>query len=165
MTATMLKGTYRIMAVDASDMPSAVLVEIHSSAMGDGSTTAPTDAQQMPKVNYVDYPITQDNKFQIWFKPDATVTEAASGNAITEVLRVPVTWRNKEKKQSFQKTLTSGDFTEKRASAASQVWTAGSWYLIKSLTLPAQQALKLGLASFVDNRVDPAILIHRQCVT
>lgn len=165
MTATVLKGTYRLMVVDASDMPTAVLLETHSSAHGDSSATAPTDAQVMAKVEFVDFPIREDNKFQIMFKPDATVTEAGSANAIAESIRIPVTWMNKEKGQSFKKTLTAGDFTEKRASAASQVWTAGQWYLIKSLTLPAQQALKLGLQTFVDNRVDPAILIHRQVVT
>lgn len=153
------------MVVDASDMPTAVLLETHSSAHGDGSTTAPTDAQQMMKAEFVDFPIRQDNKFQIWFKPDATVTEAGSGNAITESIRVPVTWMNKEKGQAFKKTLTAGDFTEKRASAANQVWTASVWYLVKSLTMPAQQAIKLGLQSYVDNRVDPALLIHRQVVT
>ena len=153
------------MVVDASDMPTAVLTEIHSSAMGDSSTTAPTDAQVMPKVEFVDFPVTQDNKFTIWFKPDTTVTEHSTGNAITESIRVPVTWKKKEKNQTFKKTLTAADFTEKRAAAASQVWTAGAWYLIKSITMPAQQALKLGLASYVDNHVDPAILIHRQVVT
>lgn len=165
MTATMLKGTYRVLVNDASDMPKAVLTEIHSSAMGDGSTTAPTDAQVMPKVEFVNFPLRQDDKLVIMFKPDATVTEAGSGNAITESIRVPVTWRNHSTGQSFKKTLTAADFTEKRASAASQVWTAAQWYQIKSLTIPAQQGVKLGLQSFVDNRVDPAILIHRQVVT
>jgi hypothetical protein len=165
MAQTMLKGTYRIMVIDASDMPTAVLTEIHSSAMGDGSTTAPTDAQLMPKTDFVDFAVTEDNKLTIWYKPDALITEAASGNAIAEVIRIPVTWRNKAKGQQFKKTLTASDFTECRAAAVSQKWEAGSWYQVKKLTIPAQQALKLGLATFVDNRVDPAILIHRQCVT
>lgn len=165
MANTVLKGTYRIQVVDASDMPTAVLTEIHSSAMGDGSTTAPTDAQLMPKVEFVDFPLRQDDKLTVWFKPDTSVTEASSANAITESIRIPVTWRNHAKGQAFKKTLTAADFTEKRASAASQVWSAGQWYQIKSLTVPAQQGVKLGLQSFVDNRVDPAILIHRYCVT
>jgi hypothetical protein len=140
------------------------IVEFHSSAMGDGSTTAPTDPQQMPKLKKMvadNQALAQDEKLKILFKPDATLTEAASGNAITEVIRVPVTFLNLRQGNGFERTLTANDFTEMRPSAASQVWTAAQWYEIKSMIIKAQTQLKTGIVP-LDVRVDSAFLIHRQ---
>ncbi|MDD2326174.1 MAG: hypothetical protein PHW63_09285 [Alphaproteobacteria bacterium] len=163
-TATMFKGTYRLVHTDASDMVLKTIVEFHSSSMGDGSTTAPTDPQVMPKLKRMvadNMALAQDEKLKILYKPDATQTEAATGNSITEVIRVPVTFLNVRQGNAFERTLTAGDFTEMRASAASQVWTAGQWYEIKSMTVKAQTQIKTGVIP-LDVRVDSAFLIHRQ---
>lgn len=166
MPAAMMKGTYRLVHTDASDMVIKTIVEFHSSAMGDGSTTAPSDPQVMPKLKRMGSDreaICQDEKLKILFKPDATLTEAASANAITEVIRVPVTFLNLRQMNAFERTLTAADFTEVKASAASQVWTAGQWFEIKTLTVKAQTQLKTGVIP-LDVRVDSAFLIHRQYV-
>lgn len=165
MAQTMITGTYRLVHRDNNDNTLAEIVEKHSSEFG-GSTGSPqTDPQKLPKVKKELSPIIQeDDKLVIMLKPDTTRTEAATSSAATNTVRIPVTIRNLRTGVVFEKTLVTGDFTDRRPYANSQIWTSGVWYDIFSLTLGAQLQMKIG-HRIQDARVDGALNIQKDVTT
>lgn len=165
MAQTMLTGTYRLVHRDNNDNTLAEILEKHSSEFGGTTGTPQTDPQKMPKVKKELSPIIQeDDKFVIMFKPDATVTEHSTSTAATNTVRIPVTVKNLRTGVVFEKTLVTGDFTDRRPKANSQIWTSGVWYDIFSLTLGAQLQMKIG-HRIQDARVDGALNLQKDVTT
>lgn len=164
MSNTTLKGTYRIVHVDANDNTIAELLEKHSSEFGDGPTPT-SDAQQLPKVKKeLSTILKEDDKLVIAFRPDETITEASAGMAHIKTYRIPVTFRNIRTGVVYEKTLVPFDFTSLRDPSASLKWEAGIRYNIDEYKIPAQSELKLG-HKVQDVRVDSAINLHYVVVT
>ena len=154
-----MKGMYRIVHRDANENTIAELLEKHSSEYGDADAVE-TDPQKMVKVKKgLSTIMREDDILAIQHMPDATITEAATGNAHTLILRIPVTFRNTRTRVVYEKTLVLKDFIRRNASAVSKVWTAGEWYDIAFYKVPAQSELKHG-HSIQDVRVDSAENIY-----
>jgi hypothetical protein len=160
----MLTGTYRLVHRDNNDNTLAELLEKHSSEFGGTVGTPNTDPQKMPKVKPTTRSIREDDKLVIMFKPDTTVTEHTTSTAATNTVRVPVRIKNLRSNFAFEKTLTTIDFTDRRAYANSQAWTANVWYDIFSLTLGAQLEMRLG-HGIQDARVDSALNLQKDVTT
>lgn len=164
MAQTMLTGAYRLIHRDNNDNSLGEILEISHLQFG-GAVGAPrTDPSLMPKVKKTNRIIMQDDKLVIAFKPDTTVTEHTTSTAATNTVMIPVTIRNIRTRNVYEKTLTKTDFTDKRAYANSQPWTAAVWYDIFSLILGAQLELKVG-HGLQDVRVDGAINIQKDVTT
>lgn len=165
MAQTMLTGTYRLVHRDNNDNTLAEILEKHSSEFGGAVGSPQTDPQKMPKVKKHLSPLIQeDDKFVVMFKPDTTVTEHSTSSAATNTVRIPVTVKNLRTGVVYEKTLVVGDFTDRRPYANSQIWTAGVWYDIFSLTLGAQLQMKVG-HNIQDNRVDSALNLQKDVTT
>jgi len=165
MAQTMLTGHYRLVHRDNNDNTLAEIVEKHSSEFG-GSTGAPqSDPNKLPKIKKELSPIIQeDDKLVIMFKPDTTVTEKSTSSAATDTVRIPITVRNLRTGVVYEKTLVVADFTDRRPYAGSQIWAAGVWYDIFSLTLGAQLQMKLG-HRVQDPQVDSALNLQKDVTT
>lgn len=165
MAQTMIPGQYRITHVDANDNVLNTIVEKHSTEFGGSVGSPATDPQVMPKVKKEMSPVLkEDDKLIIQLKPTTTVTEHSTSSAAANTVRVPVTFKNLRTGNSFEKTLTTADFTDKRAYANSQAWTSGYWYTIYEYTVPAQSALKVG-HRVQDARVDSALNLQKDVTT
>lgn len=165
MAQTMLTGTYRLVHRDNNDNNLATILEKHSSEFGGVTGTPQSDPQKMPKVKKELSPlIREDDKFVLQFKPDTTVTEHTTSTAATNTVRVPATIKNLRTGFVFEKTLVTGDFTDRRPYANSQAWTSGVWYDIYSLTLGAQLQMKIG-HKIQDARVDGALNLQKDVTT
>jgi hypothetical protein len=151
--------------MDANDNVLATILEKHSSEFGGVTGTPQSDPQKMPKVKKEYSPIlNEDEKLVIQLKPDTTVTEHTTSTAATNTVRIPVTYRNVRIGNAFEKTLVVADFTDRRAYANSQAWTAGVWYDIFRYTLPAQSQIKVG-HRVQDERVDSALNLQKDVTT
>lgn len=161
----MLTGTYRLVHRDNNDNTLAEIVEKHSSEFGGVTGTPMADPLKMPKVKKGYSPlIREDDKFVIMFKPDTTVTEHTTSGAAVNTVRIPVTVKNLRTGVVFEKTLTKVDLTDRRPYANSQVWTAGFWYDVFSLTLGAQLQMKIG-HNVQDVQTDSALNLQKDVVT
>jgi len=152
MANTMLTGNYRIRFTNANLMPLAVVAEENSSTFGGAVGSPNTDPTVMPTFNQAVSPIyAHDDRIEITFRPDSTVTEV-TGGAGTYTLRLPVTWKDTRTGLKYKKMMTFTDFTLDRTNAT-QAWTAGQEYLVMHYTIPQQTELKLG-QPIIDVRVD-----------
>jgi hypothetical protein len=151
--------------MDANDNVLATILEKHSSEFGGVAGTPQSDPQKMPKVKKEQSPVLrEDEKLVIQVKPDTTVTEHTTSTAASNTVRVPVTLFNMRIGNAFEKTLVVADFTDRRAYANSQAWTAGVWYDIFRYTLPAQMKMKVG-HRIQDARVDGALNLQKDVTT
>ena len=165
MAQTMLTGTYRIVHRDNNDNTLAEIIEKHSSEFGGATGSPQTDPQKLPKVKKHLSPVVQeDDKLVVMFKPDTTRTEAAVSSAATNSVRLPVTVKNLRTGVVFEKTLTASDFEDRKPYANGQVWSAGVWYDVFSLTLGAQLQMKVG-HTVQDARVDSALNLQKDVTT
>lgn len=165
MTQTMQVGTYRLVHRDNNDNTLAEILEKHSTEFGGVLGTPQADPQKMPKVKKALSPkIQEDDKLVIMFKPSTALTEHTTSTAAVDTIRIPVTIKNRRSGVVYEKTLISSDFTDRRAYTNSQVWTAGVWYDIFSLTLGAQLEMKVGHA-IQDVRVDSALNLQKDSTT
>ena len=155
-----IEGMYRIMHVDANDIPLSVVMEKHSSEFLGVTGTPEADAQKMPKFKKPSSPIlNEDEKLVLAFKPDEATTQASSAAAIVRFYRVPVTFHNMRSGNAFEKTLTANDFNNIEEAAVDKVWPANQWVYLDEYILPAQSQMVLG-HSIQDVRVDSAIRLQ-----
>jgi hypothetical protein len=165
MAQTMQVGTYRLVHRDNNDNTLAEILEKHSTEFGGVAGTPQSDPQKMPKVKKDLSPlIREDDKLVIMFKPSTTLTEHTTSTAAVDTIRIPVTIKNRRSGVVYEKTLISGDFTDRRGYANSQIWTSGVWYDTFSLTLGAQLELKVG-HRVQDVRVDSALNLQKDSTT
>lgn len=165
MTATMQVGQYRLVMRDNNDNSLGEILEVSHLQFGGVLGTPQADPQKLPSVFKDNFHILQENdKLVIQFKPTTTLTEHSTAAAAANTVMVPVTIRNLRTGNIYRKTLVASDFTDKRAYANSQVWTAGIWYDIWSLTLGAQLQLKVGM-DIQDNRVDSKLNLQKDSTT
>jgi hypothetical protein len=165
MAQTMLQGKYRLVHRDNRDNNLGEILEIHSQSFGGVTGTPQSDPQRMPKVkkNHA-HILSQDDKLVIMFQPSTTVTEHTTSTAAANTVKVPVTVNNLRSGFVYETELTVSDFTDKRAYANSQPWTAGTWYDIWSMTIGAQLAIKVGVG-LQDVRVDGALNLQKDVTT
>jgi len=165
MTATMQVGTYRLVHRDNNDNTLAEICEIRSEQFGGVLGTPQADIQRWPTVKKDMSPtIMEDDKLVIMFKPSTTLTEHSTAAAAANTVLVPVTIKNMRSGVVYEKDLAVSDFTDRRAYANSQVWTAAVWYDIWSITLGAQLQMKIG-HRIQDVRVDSKIYIQKDSTT
>ena len=164
MAQTMLTGTYRLVHRDNNDNTLAELIEKHSSEFGGSVGTPQSDPQKMPKIKPTKRSIREDDKLVVMFQPDTTVTEHTTSTAATNTVRIPVRIKNLRSNFAFEKTLTVSDLTDRRPYANGQLWTAGVWYDIFSMTLGAQLEMRMG-HGVQDARVDSALNLQKDVTT
>lgn len=155
-----IEGVWRLIHMDANDIPLSVIMEKHSSEFLGTVGSPETDAQKLPKFKRFESPIiNEDEKLVITFKPDDSVTQAASAAAFVRHYRVPVTYNNLRSGHTFEKTLIDGDFSVIEKPAVDKVLPAGQWIYLSEYTLPAQSQMVLG-HGLQDVRVDSAIRLQ-----
>lgn len=155
-----IEGVWRLIHMDANDIPLSVIMEKHSSEFLGTVGSPETDAQKLPKFKRFESPIiNEDEKLVITFKPDDSVTQASSAAAFVRHYRVPVTYNNLRSGHTFEKTLIDGDFSVIEKPAADKVLPAGQWIYLSEYTLPAQSQMVLG-HGLQDVRVDSAIRLQ-----
>lgn len=164
MAQTMVTGQYRLVHRDNGDHTLADVIEKHSSEFGGVLGTPQSDPQKMPKLKFSTRRIREDDKLVIQVMPDTTRTEHTTSTAAANTVRIPVRIKNLRTKNVFEKTLTVSDFSDRRAYANGQVWTAGIWYDIFSLTLGAQLEMSVG-HRVQDARVDSALNLQKDITT
>jgi len=158
-------GTYRLVHRDNNDNTLSEIAEIRSEQFGGVLGTPQADIQRWPSIKKSLSPvIEEDDKLVIMFKPSTTLTEHSTAAAAANTVMVPVTIKNKRSGVVYEKTLAVSDFTDRRAYANSQVWTAGVWYDIWSLTLGAQLQMKIG-HTVLDVRTDSKCYIQKDSTT
>lgn len=155
-----IEGVWRLIHMDANDIPLSVIMEKHSSEFLGTVGSPETDAQKLPKFKRFESPIiNEDEKLVITFKPDVSVTQAASAAAFVRHYRVPVTYNNLRSGHTFEKTLIDGDFSVIETPAVNKILRAGQWLYLSEYTLPAQSQMVLG-HGLQDVRVDSAIRLQ-----
>lgn len=157
MASTKIDGMWRLIHMDANDIPLSVILEKHSSEFLGTTGTPETDAQKLPKFKRHESPIlNEDEKLVIAFRPDADAAQASTGAAFVRAYRIPVTYNNLRSGHTFEKTLIDSDFSVIEAPTNSKTLVAGQWVYLSEYTLPAQSQMVLG-HGLQDVRVDSAI--------
>lgn len=155
-----IEGVWRLIHMDANDIPLSVIMEKHSSEFLGKVGNPETDAQKLPKFKRFESPIiNEDEKLVITFKPDDSVTQPVSSALFVRHYRVPVTYNNLRSGHTFEKTLIDGDFSVIEQPAVNKVLPAGQWIYLSEYTLPAQSQMVLG-HGLQDVRVDSAIRLQ-----
>ena len=127
MASTKIDGMWRLIHMDANDIPLSVILEKHSSEFLGTTGNPETDAQKLPKFKRHESPIlNEDEKLVIAFRPDANAAQASSGAAFVRAYRIPVTYNNLRSGHTFEKTLIDSDFSVIEA-PTSKTLVAGQW--------------------------------------
>ncbi len=155
-----IDGMWRLIHMDANDIPLSVILEKHSSEFLGSVGSPETDAQKMPKFKRRESPIlNEDEKLVITFKPDADAAQHASDAAFVQHYRVPVTYYNLRSGHVFEKTLIAGDFEQIEQATNGKTLKAGQWVYLNEYALPAQSQMVLG-HGLQDVRVDSAMRLQ-----
>ena len=147
------EGRIRLIFSDASQTEKRVIAE-YSSQRLDRST----DPRQQPIVPMSEGVISEDDLLIMEFMPTAGAGDVATDpteSATHSLVEVPVTIKNIRTKNKYEKVLTSKDFNPV---ATNYTCAQDTWTVIGTVTVSAQEQIKLGYAIADNSRISIDLL-------
>lgn len=142
------EGRIRLVFSDASQTEKRVIAEFASQVLD-----ISTDPRQMPIVPMSAGLISEDDLLIMEFMPVSGAGDVATDpteSATHSLVRIPVTVKNVRTGNKYEKMLTSADFN---AVAANYTCAQNAWTVIGTVTVSAQEQLKLGYAIADNSRI------------
>lgn len=142
------EGRIRLVFSDASQTEKCVIAEFASQVLD-----ISTDPRQMPIVPMSAGLISEDDLLIMEFMPVSGAGDVATDpteSATHSLVRIPVTVKNVRTGNKYEKMLTSADFN---AAATNYTCAQNAWTVIGTVTVSAQEQLKLGYAIADNSRI------------
>lgn len=141
------EGDFRILFADSSETQQTQIFSDNTTVLD-----LSTDPRQLTVLPMSQNAVHEDDKVIIQMKPyaDADVATDPTESATHSLIRIPVTYRNVSTGNIYVGTLTTKDFN---AAATNYSPKAGLWMTIGTYTVPAQLAVKLGVAIPDNSRI------------